>query len=80
MTALAWMPTPYETGGLHQIVAVATKSDPDVNYEISVNYNEKCFIQFWDVGPLKNTDTSLFRPKQASCLQFDHGPVWDLQW
>ncbi|XP_044752037.1 uncharacterized protein LOC123311962 [Coccinella septempunctata] len=80
VTALSWMPTPHEYGSLHQVVAVATKPHPDAEYETDMNYNEKCFIQFWDVGPLRNTHTSLFRPKQAFCLQFDHGPVWDLQW
>ncbi|XP_045472452.1 general transcription factor 3C polypeptide 2-like isoform X2 [Harmonia axyridis] len=80
VTALSWMPTPYNTDGIHQIVAVAVQHHPDDRFATNANYNEKCLIQFWDVGPLKNTDTSLFRPKQAFCMQFDHGPIWDLQW
>ncbi|KAL3282869.1 hypothetical protein HHI36_006028 [Cryptolaemus montrouzieri] len=80
INVISWLPTPYTQSGIHQIVAVATKNHPDDKYTNDQNYNEKCVVQFWDVGPLKNSDTSMYRPRLGFCLSFEHGPVWDLQW
>ncbi|KAK9888369.1 hypothetical protein WA026_000622 [Henosepilachna vigintioctopunctata] len=80
INSISWLPTPHTKNSVHQIVAVSTKKHPDSKYTNDANYNEKCLIQFWDVGPLKNLDTSMCRPRLGFCLSFDHGPVWDMQW
>lgn len=80
ISSMAWLPTPYNSLETNQILAVGTLNSPDKNYETYENYNEKCVIQFWSFGQLKNSEAVYKRPELVFSVVHDDGPVWYLEW
>ncbi|XP_050309290.1 uncharacterized protein LOC126745480 isoform X2 [Anthonomus grandis grandis] len=80
ITAMAWMPTPYNIETMNQIVAVAVTKNAEAVYNAHENYNEPCIIQFWNCGPLNSQQSKPIAPELLYGLALNAGPVWDIEW
>ncbi|KAF5286787.1 hypothetical protein FQR65_LT02205 [Abscondita terminalis] len=80
ITAMAWVPTPYDEEESLQILAVSTNSNFNKGYPIHQLYEEPGIIQFWNCGTLKNDNVVTEQPLLQFCLVHDHGPIWCLEW
>lgn len=80
ITALAWLPTPYNHENQTQILAVAALNDADKEYILGKTYNEPYVVQFWSFGELKWPEKQDLSPSLLFGLALNVGPVWHLEW
>lgn len=80
VSAMSWVPTPYNSDAENQILAVSVLPDPDKGYLLINNCREKGLIQFWNYGVLHNKTISTTTPKLEFCIAHNYGIVWCMEW